>query len=224
MSIFDGMKIKKLEQNLEVDGLVDLMNGSSQSTSTKACDAFLRSTMKVRKLSDKSQHKLMQLTKHSNFDLQTRAWQSLLRTGDPNLMESIVEFLENNNTGPVVKMAYTYFDTVREKEPDRLRSSMVANNTVRDMIYEDLKGDASIGDPRVQRAYRFVELFGMWEEGEIAEKTMAYVEGNLDDVNPVLADMLLDAMVRVYPGRMAKLLIRNWQATSNDKDVTEKSI
>jgi len=224
MGLFDGMKIKKFEQNGQVDELADLMSSKSQATAWKACEAFLRTASRVPKLSEKAQLKLKRLTKAKHEQVQEQAWKALLRTGDPNLMEDIVAHLEKNNNGPVAKLAYSYFDEVRQKEPDRLRASMVANQTVQEQVLKDLEGNISLKDPQVQRAYRFVELFGMWQNKEIAELTMGLIEGNLDDADPRLVDLLMDAMVRVYPKRMTQFLIKNWEENFRDVEVAEKMV
>ncbi|HPM75854.1 MAG TPA: hypothetical protein PK961_02100 [bacterium] len=224
MALFVSHKLKKLERDRQLDAIIPLMHDDSESTRQKANDTFLRTAMTVRTYTEQVCKELLRLTKAADKQQQLLAWKALLKTGNPAFLEDVVQYLEKTDSDPLAQLALNYFDIIREKDPDKMRNCLVAPPAIRDAIYEDLQGQINLKDPKVQRAYRFVELFGLWEDQDISRKTMSIFELDLSAEDPVLVDMLIDAMVRIYPDHMAYYLMKNWEGHYQDKELTERMI
>ncbi|HPQ71775.1 MAG TPA: hypothetical protein PKW95_21800 [bacterium] len=224
MALFVAHKLKKLERDRQLDAIIPLMHDDSESTRQKASDTFLRTAMTVRTFTEQVSKELLRLTKTADKQQQFQAWKALLKTGDPAFLEDVVQYLEKTDSDPLAHLALNYFDTVREKDPDKMRNCLVAPPAIRDAIYEDLQGQINLKEPKVQRAYRFIELFGLWDDQDIARKTMSVFQTDLSDEDPHLVDMLIDAMVRIYPEHMTNYLMRNWEEHYQRKEIAEQMI
>ncbi len=211
MGFFSDRKIKKAEENMDLDELLSLSKDNAPDTAAKAREAFVRVAGAVSKRSLLATEELRKLANQGQGDLRVQAWRALLRGGDPQYLEDVGQCLTADPNGLVTKLAMGYFDDVRERDPEMLRSRLTANESITALIVQDLTADKlTLKDPRVQRAYRFVELFGLWDQADIAEKTMALLESNTMADNPKLHALLLDAMTRAFPERMAKFLLNQW--------------
>jgi citrate synthase len=222
MGFFSGHKIKKLEEQRQIEEMIPLLHDKSPDTAREAHAAFFRTAARLLSLPPRAEAVLVEMTKSAEHRERTEAWKALLHHSDPRWMPLFVELLEAEPAGPLAELAFRYFDTVRAKDPDHVRRSLAANARIRAMIKKDLTGDLLLTSTAVQRAYRFVELFDLWSEAEIAEKTKQTVlNTGLKALDPALRTLLVDAMSRLHPEDMTRLFIAEWDEQFGTSEFNE---
>jgi hypothetical protein len=227
MGFFSGSKIKKLAENKKLDDLIPFLYDKSSDVVQEARDAFLRvaQSFSFALISPKAVQELEKFTKGTDSRSSMRAWQILLKNADLKWMATMVQILESGDSGPMTEMALKYFDDVRAKDPDRVRASLASNEKVRETIEKDLSGEITLENFNVQRAYRFVELFNLWDRGEIADKTLYVLQSQQPrPQDKALYTMLMDAMARLRPESMAQMLITDWEKNYTVAEVSEQMV
>ena len=225
MAWFAASKITKLEQNRDLDGLIPFLYEKVPEVAKQARDAFLSTAKRAKKPSEKAIKILRQLANSKNEAVRGKAWEALLAGGDERWLQDVVTILEATSSGPLAQAAFGYFDTLRSKDPDHLRASLSANEQIHEIILKDLDGEIHLSDGKVQRAYRFVELFDLWDQGEVAAKTLTLIETS--EVAPrdhEFYEMLMDAMVRKFPVRMAEKFLVYWEESRGSEEFDERMV
>jgi len=221
---FADSKIKKAEENLQVTELIPFLRDKSEDVARKATDAFLRVAIRVPKLPAPALKELQAFTKHSDPLRKARAWRAILRTADPQWLDQMVENMKTDCAGPVAEVAIQYFDELREKHPVLLRSHPTVSELILACVRNDLAGEVNLCDPKVRRAFNFVELYQLWNNQELSEKTLGLLQNIPPKADPTLVELLTDAMVRVHPEQMTQLLLALWETDALDKSTAEKMI
>ncbi|NLH48553.1 MAG: hypothetical protein GX444_08105 [Myxococcales bacterium] len=227
MGLFGGSKVKKLAENKKLDDLIPFLYDKSAETVQEAREAFLKlaQSFSFALISPKAMQEIEKFAKSPDSRSSVKAWQILLKNNDLKWMPDMVRFLESGNDPVMTEIAMRYFDDVRAKDPDRVRNSLSGSEKIHEMIEKDLSGEITLENFNVQRAYRFVELFNYWDRGEIADKTLYVLQSQQPrPQDRALHTMLMDAMVRMRPEAMAKMLIADWEKNFATAGVSEQMV